>query len=406
MENSLQPIWYAIGMGLLIFPGISLIFRKVSPAYRILGLFFVVIGFNLFNSYLNQTGLMREYIHFFRSAAPTQYLFGPLGFLFVRFLLAPEIRWRHWDWLHFVPFLLHLLELIPLYSLPAAEKQVLYTQYLEGPLEDIPLGVLTFREHIILKTLIILGYQGVIFGLIKPILKDWSYYRNSANRILFIWVFADFGIKTLTFGGILVLNLFNRLFSPYVYWQTDLLYFLDNAFCALFLLANPSLVQDFSKESQATGSRKALLREDVKEAGRLQPEPGDLPAENEKYAEYRGLIMDLEKLMDAEQPFLQETLTLQVLADQLRVKPYRLSKVIKEYYGLSYSDYINKHRLDYIEQKIQQEEVWKSYSIESMAFQAGFGSRAAFYLAFRKQHEGSPADYYGLKESSSTSSSS
>ena len=83
----------------------------------------------------------------------------------------------------------------------------------------------------------------------------------------------------------------------------------------------------------------------------------------------------------------------------MKVKPYRLSKAIKDHYGLSYSDYINGQRLNYIEEKIREDEVWKSYSIESMAFQAGFGSRAAFYLAFRKVYPGSPADYFGLKQS-------
>lgn len=397
MEITLQPILFAVGMGLLIFQGFFLALRKVPTAYRILGISFIIFGFNLFISYLNQTGLMREYIHFFRVAAPTQYLFGPLGYLFVRFLIVPNSRWSRWDLLHFVPFALHLLELIPVFSLSAAEKQVQYTKYLTGPLEEIPLGIMTFREHIILKCLMVLGYQAAILFHLRPMLSNWSQYRDTSNRVLIIWIFMDFLIKTSTFLSIFIMFLFNQYFQPLLYWKADMLHFLDNAFCALFLLANPGLIQGFQKESlnnlpQATSEKEVSTESVSKAAERAVVMP-------EKSPEFFGLIAELDALMQTKQPYLKESLTLQGLANQLKVKPYRLSKAIKDHYDLSYSDYINGWRLQYIEEKIREDAVWRSYSIESMAFQAGFGSRAAFYLAFRKVHSGSPADYFGLKQS-------
>lgn len=53
METTLRPILFAIGIGLLFFPGIFLLIRKTTPANKLLGISFVVIGFNLFISYLN-----------------------------------------------------------------------------------------------------------------------------------------------------------------------------------------------------------------------------------------------------------------------------------------------------------------------------------------------------------------
>lgn len=398
MEISLQPIFFAVGMGLLVSQGLFLSLRKVPTAYRILGISFIIIGFNLFSAYLNQTGLMREYIHLFRSPAPTQYLFGPLGYLFVRFLIVPNSRWSPWDFLHFVPFVLHFIELIPVYSLPAADKQVLYTKYITGPLEEIPLGVLTFREHIILKALMVLAYQTAIFFHLRPMLSNWRQYRETGSRILIVWVLVDFIIKTTTFGSIFILYLFNQYFEPHQYWKADTLHFLDNAFCALFLLANPGLMQGFKEETRRNLPQAANAEKETEPGspGRVAEYPEISPVKNPEFA---GLIAELETLMQTEQPFLQEGLNLQGLSARLKVKPYRLSKAIKDHYGLSYSDYINGQRLNYIEEKIREDEVWKSYSIESMAFQAGFGSRAAFYLAFRKVYPGSPADYFGLKQS-------
>lgn len=397
METTLRPILFAIGIGLLFFPGIFLLIRKTTPANKLLGISFVVIGFNLFISYLNQTGLMLEYSYFFRSASPTHYLFGPLSYFFIRYLFEPDWRLRRMDWLHFLPFVLHSFEIIPLLSLSAEEKKYWYLQYLNGPLESNPLGVLSFREHTILKSLHILTYQVLIFFLLRPYFGKWRQYLAFGHRNLFLLVSCDFVIKSFAYLAILVLFLFNHIFSNKAHWYIDMLYSLSYISCALFVLANPSVIQ----EAVTLEGGKVQDVEQIQQKS-AEPEffeeddtPEDFETGNEKFKE---LITQLETVMESRQLYLSERMNLQTLADELGVKTYRPSKAIKEWYGLSYSDYINRYRLQYIEEKVKTDERWKSYSIESMAFQAGFGSRAAFYLAFRKVYEGSPVDFFGLKQ--------
>lgn len=110
------------------------------------------------------------------------------------------------------------------------------------------------------------------------------------------------------------------------------------------------------------------------------------------------LLHRLDHYLQFEQPYLNDRLTIDMIAEHLGVKAYKISKEIKNFYGISFADLINSYRLNFIDEKIRADEQWRSYSIEIMPLRAGFGSRAGFYVAFRKLRNNiSPAAYYGLK---------
>lgn len=72
--------------------------------------------------WLLETKLIYTYPHYIRIPAPFHYLFGPSIYLFVRTLLRKERFLKKWDWLHFLPFVLHFIELIPFYLQDTAVK--------------------------------------------------------------------------------------------------------------------------------------------------------------------------------------------------------------------------------------------------------------------------------------------
>ena len=60
--------------------------------------------------------------HLFRLNMPLHYLVAPCAYLYVRAVLYQETRFRPTDWLYFVPFGLHTLELLPFLLHSAAYK--------------------------------------------------------------------------------------------------------------------------------------------------------------------------------------------------------------------------------------------------------------------------------------------
>src|SRR5215203_5813237 len=55
------------------------------------------------------------YVYVYRFPSPLSYLLVAAAFLYLRAVLKNEHRFKRWDWLHFVPALLHLLEMLPFY---------------------------------------------------------------------------------------------------------------------------------------------------------------------------------------------------------------------------------------------------------------------------------------------------
>jgi AraC-like DNA-binding protein len=75
----------------------------------------------------------------------------------------------------------------------------------------------------------------------------------------------------------------------------------------------------------------------------------------------------------------------------LKVKPAILSQFVQDEYDLSFNDLINKFRVNYFFE-IVQDEVYQNYTIDALAKLAGFNSRQHLNKPFKKFHGGNPSD--------------
>ena len=95
---------------------------------------------------------------------------------------------------------------------------------------------------------------------------------------------------------------------------------------------------------------------------------------------YAGQLI---QVMALEQPFLDQNLTLQCLADRLSILNRHLSQVINEHLDQNFSDFVNGYRVETAKKWLC--DPHKRYlTIEAIAQDAGFSSRSAFYNAFKK----------------------
>ena len=132
---------------------------------------------------------------------------------------------------------------------------------------------------------------------------------------------------------------------------------------AFLIVANPRKLFPMG-ESENTKSFKAHLPEEsVKQC-----------AEN--------LIL----IMKEKSPFKKRDLTLYELSQIVGVSPKILSQTINQEFNESYYDFINKFRVKEA-QRLILDDNFKNYTIESVANEAGFNSRASFYRIF-KHHTG------------------
>ncbi|WP_344779093.1 helix-turn-helix domain-containing protein [Aquimarina mytili] len=107
-------------------------------------------------------------------------------------------------------------------------------------------------------------------------------------------------------------------------------------------------------------------------------------------------INKLENLMKEEQVFKDTNITLPKIAKKLAISPNRLSMLLNDTMKISFSNYLNKKRIEEAQKIIKNN---PNYSLETISFDCGFNSKSAFYAAFKKHTGKTPSKYRDLTNS-------
>lgn len=98
----------------------------------------------------------------------------------------------------------------------------------------------------------------------------------------------------------------------------------------------------------------------------------------------------LNRLMAAEQYYLESDLSLQSLARRVNISPHHLSQILNEKLEKSFYDYINEQRVEHARRLLLTE---PRRSIIDIAFQSGYNNKNSFYNAFKRHTGMTPSDY-------------
>ncbi len=103
----------------------------------------------------------------------------------------------------------------------------------------------------------------------------------------------------------------------------------------------------------------------------------------------------IEKLtvFENDNAFLNSKINLKYVADSLDTNSNYLSKVVNQHKQLSFTNYINKLRVDYMVEKLKQDKQLRKYTIKSLAEEVGFKSAESFSKAFYKFTNLKPSYY-------------
>lgn len=99
----------------------------------------------------------------------------------------------------------------------------------------------------------------------------------------------------------------------------------------------------------------------------------------------------LRRLMRDDEIYLRPGLTLPRLAEAVGCSVNHLSQVINSGFGVSFFDFINRHRVEHA--KALLENLEDHSAVLKIAFSVGFNSNSAFYAAFKKHVGMTPAEF-------------
>jgi AraC-like DNA-binding protein len=88
---------------------------------------------------------------------------------------------------------------------------------------------------------------------------------------------------------------------------------------------------------------------------------------------------------------------LEKVAQKMQISTKELSRTTAYVYELSFPDFVNTWRINYILEKRREDDTWRNYSQDLLAEQAGFGSRQGLNNAINRLHGMTPAAYFASK---------
>ena len=161
--------------------------------------------------------------HFYKTGSLVGYLYGPIFYFFIIATVNGDFKLRLRDLVHFIPFSLHFLELLPFFLLSGEEKRILYSKDPQTYFMDVDWGYFSQRIHTIFKCILIITYSFVGYRLILPFLNNILNSDTTQSRMfgLFLkWsIFSLFLAFQITIQSPKQINVNN---SQYSVWAFEL----------------------------------------------------------------------------------------------------------------------------------------------------------------------------------------
>lgn len=319
-------------------------------ANSLLGIYVLLFGYNVFYNtlYWSKKLFTADFIGLLFTNVLVWVLYGPILYFYIRRVLyGTKFRWK--DLLHFLPFLILLLNYSRVYVMDSATKMEL----LQNRTIILHLYFFTYYEEIAIIALMLL-----YFALIYTRLKKGT---AGFNKDLWLkWVSFSYLAYVISFSSYFVLQGLGILQKEHDYFiGASMIFFIS--MLAYFGFAQPEVFE-------GTPMNKIMPIIKYKTTGLTHG-----------YA--MELKENLQKYMEEVKPYLKSEFRLDDLAENLNVSRHHCSQVINEQFDSTFFNFINKYRIEEAKKMLEKDQ---SLTISDVMYACGFNNRVSFYNAFKK----------------------
>ncbi|RPI04132.1 MAG: AraC family transcriptional regulator [Ignavibacteriae bacterium] len=359
----------AAGQGVLLT--LVLLIRKENhTANRILAIATLCLSIDLVIAVYYSKGWYMLYPHFMGISYTFPLLYGPLFYLYAAFVSKKMDRFRYVDWLHFAPVAVVLIICFPVYLYSAADKIIFVNNIMH---HIMPIQFAVFAA--------IIPVQGLVYTFFT-IRIEREYDKKIRDQYSTIDLINLHWLKHITIAMIIIWSIVAILF---------VLQLLTSGHTGIYVLLQLSIsILIYSIGYKAMQQPEIFLNPSA--ASSLSASSGKYERSglSDEFAE--EIKNKLQTVMTAEKPYLENDLTLQKLADRIKISSHNLSEVINSKMNLTYYDFINSHRVEEFKSRLHDPENEK-YNLLSIAFDSGFKSKGTFNSIFKKFTGLTPSEY-------------
>jgi AraC-like DNA-binding protein len=355
MVNTIISWLFLAAIAQAIFLSIALLNPRqpeMRTANRLLSALLLIFSAIIGHAWLGLNHLYRAYPHSALAIVTLGLAVGPLLYLYLHAMLSDQPLGRR-AWLHFVPFAVATLAMLPFYLRSADEKLAWMRQWHGWP------WYLALAA--VAKLLILFFYLRAGYRLVRRVPADSALVAD-LRRLMRLWLLS----AVLSVAAVVM-----AAFDADLPLSVEAI---DGGALMLFVFATA-----YTAMRLPLGYR-----------------PQTLPPPKPRYADRQLSTIDrdaflarLTACMERDQPYRNGELKLEDLAAQVAMTPHELSQLINQHCDANFADYLNRYRVEALKISLRQ----TSASILDLSLIAGFNSKSAMNRAFKKATGMTPGEF-------------
>jgi len=380
---------WIMALDFILIAGISLLFllvlfllkSKSGFSKKLLALFFVNSIFFLlyYYAFLHKSRILGGIAVTFGSG--TGFLLGPSLLFYIRSLIWPAQKVLKPLLIHLIPFYFYWF----IISAPVGLTMIF------GFFEGYHTSYLQIADYInLIENAYFLGYIWVSYKLVISIqaLQGQIYSYIESNNLKWI---------SFLIIGIIIIVLLDSMFSIYeliypplswnigtvIAFSLIILYvflgykgmFQSHILLPNFLLTDNKIVIDSKPFQKEIENARPVKQLDVF-----------------SIVEIETLKLKLQEVLSSQKIFLNDSLSLSDLAEQLQISDKKLSELLNQHLNTNFYNLINEYRVAEVKRKIEDGATDK-YTLLSLAYDCGFQSKTSFNRVFKQKTGMSPSMY-------------
>lgn len=354
---------------------------KSGRLERLMLFTYAVIGFVYWMIHLNSSGSIVHFPHFYRVGGGLWMLSVVLLYYCSRMIYQKPIGWK--DYLQLIPILIYFINFLPFILESAVYKiEVINNVMLNSSTYGFDEGWLIPGKYILLIRISHRLLIAFLIGVMIYKCRNQNLHKIGYRAIVnfYFWfvllssfpeIFSFFDIPT--FRGILL--------PSYLYLILGFIFLIIYFIYPQFLYG---FEVEFNRPFFSKGSRIEESQEVKRDANPT--------SENLSFKQHSDLER-IEIYLQDGLPFLDVNFSLGQLESETGISSKKISQAIKVKYDLNFSQFINKKRIAYVLQKLQEDKHWRNYSVEALALNVGFNSPNRFYNYFKNQIGKTPREF-------------
>lgn len=365
----------------------TLLFLKRSSTHIkatiFLGSFYLLLSIYALQTYIVEAKYLDNFTWFFIwPLIPYNAIVIPIYYYFES-IFRDQLQWKKRDLLVFVPLFLALIDAAYVYLQPDAVYAEILKKAIINPEDrlEAEYWLLGLDHHVLMRHLWQLGVLLVLLPRLKHFVKLGG--EDRLKKTLNKWLSLFWGIL-LAFALSAILYVFEKMTGIRLLYSllnkeqggiVTLILYLSFLFIGIFPIYFPSILH---------GYPQAKRPQHFKRKGQNESELKFGLAEQETTTKL--------ELLKQKKLYLDQSFNLTKCAQEMQMPAHHISYFLKSHYGLTFTAYKNKLRMDYAIRLIE-EGFLENSTIEALAGECGFASRTSFSKAFKNATEVSPSQY-------------